>query len=179
MGQFATHENAPRKLDHRCRVGGCGCPQPSRVLRPGLDRLPALYAVRHACVSNDRPLSVEGHRTLNELEPRRATRAPDLIVGLSFAPLRHVHNGHASQSKTSSSNTAAGVSKKEVVVVKRRPLGPHGSFKTGQRVPFTGDYADQYGLVSHHDAGTTFPPCIGRKGECANRRPVGKAAATA
>ena len=24
MGQFATHENAPRMIDHRCRVGARG-----------------------------------------------------------------------------------------------------------------------------------------------------------
>lgn len=41
--------------------------------------------------------------------------------------------------------------------------------KTGQRVPFTGYYTDQYGYVSLHQAHATFPPCIGRKGECAYR----------
>lgn len=60
-----------------------------------------------------------------------------------------------------------------------RPKGPHGTWKTGQRVPSTGFYRDQYGTVTHHDAGTTFPPCLGRKGECAFRRPVRPAAATA
>lgn len=62
--------------------------------------------------------------------------------------------------------------------MKRQPKGPNGSWKSGQRVPFTGDYTDQYNFVSHHDAGATFPPCIGRKGECAYRRQV-TAAATA
>lgn len=59
-----------------------------------------------------------------------------------------------------------------------RPLGPSGSWKTGQRVPLAGLYIDQYGVYSTHDRGATFPPCIGRKGECAYRRLV-KAAATA
>jgi len=49
------------------------------------------------------------------------------------------------------------------------PQGPDGTWKTGQRVPFSGNWADQYGVVSSHDAGTTFPPCIDRKGECAFR----------
>ncbi len=45
-------------------------------------------------------------------------------------------------------------------------------FKTGMRVPEDGNYADQYGVVSYHEAHRTFPPCIGRKGECAYRRKV-------
>jgi hypothetical protein len=43
------------------------------------------------------------------------------------------------------------------------------TWKTGQRVPITGNYRDQYGTVSTHEAHRTFPPCIGRKGECAHR----------
>lgn len=42
-------------------------------------------------------------------------------------------------------------------------------WKTGQRVPVTGNYRDQYGVVSHHEVHRTFPPCIGRKGEGAFR----------
>ncbi len=42
-------------------------------------------------------------------------------------------------------------------------------YKTGQRVPETGNYRDQYGIVSYHVVHRTFPPCIGRKGECAMR----------
>ena len=49
------------------------------------------------------------------------------------------------------------------------PQGPDGTWKTGQRVPFSGSWSDQYGHVSWHDAGSTFPPCIDRKGECAFR----------
>ena len=30
-------------------------------------------------------------------------------------------------------------------------------------------YVDQYGYVSYHSAHRTFPPAIGRKGECAFR----------
>jgi hypothetical protein len=59
-----------------------------------------------------------------------------------------------------------------------RPLGPRGTFKTGQRVPWDGAYVDQYGVMSHHAAHTTFPPCIGRRGECAYRKLI-EAAATA
>lgn len=47
-------------------------------------------------------------------------------------------------------------------------------YKTGMRVPVDGHYRDQYGFVSYHEAHRTFPPCIGRKGECANRVWVGK-----
>lgn len=43
-------------------------------------------------------------------------------------------------------------------------------YKTGQRVPQSGTYVDQYGFRSHHERHATFPPCIGRKGECAYRR---------
>lgn len=49
------------------------------------------------------------------------------------------------------------------------PQGPDGAWKTGQRVPFDGDWADQYGIVTRHERGATFPPCIDRKGECAYR----------
>ncbi|MFB7949713.1 hypothetical protein ACFC6L_32940 [Kitasatospora phosalacinea] len=55
---------------------------------------------------------------------------------------------------------------------KRTPLGPNGTWKTGQRVPATGHYQDQYGRVSHHEEADTFPPCIDRKGECAYRTRV-------
>ena len=58
------------------------------------------------------------------------------------------------------------------------PAGPNESWKTGQRVPMTGWWTDQYGLVNHFDQGTTFPPCIDRKGECAFRKLI-RAAATA
>jgi hypothetical protein len=60
-----------------------------------------------------------------------------------------------------------------------RPLGPDDSWKTGQRVPWDGFWADQYGDVSRFTAGHTFPPCIDRKGECAYRVLVSTAAATA
>lgn len=43
-------------------------------------------------------------------------------------------------------------------------------YKTGMRVPFSGNYIDQHGVSSFHEAHRTFPPCIGRKGECALRR---------
>lgn len=60
-----------------------------------------------------------------------------------------------------------------------RPKGPGETWKTGQRVPRTGLWSDQYGSVSRFLAGRTFPPCIDRKGECAFRHLVGTAAATA
>lgn len=48
-------------------------------------------------------------------------------------------------------------------------------WKTGQRVAVTGAYVDQFGVVSRHEAHGTFPPCVGRKGECAYRfRIVGR-----
>lgn len=49
------------------------------------------------------------------------------------------------------------------------PAGPGDTWKTGQRVPVTGVYVDQYGVSSHHVAHATFPPCIDRKGEPAYR----------
>jgi len=60
---------------------------------------------------------------------------------------------------------------------KHYPLGPDQSWKTGQRVPTGGDWADQYGDITRFNAGHTFPPCIDRKGECAYRRLIGTIAA--
>ena len=54
-------------------------------------------------------------------------------------------------------------------------LGPNGEHKTGQRVPSTGAWQDQFGVITHHDAGATFPPCIDRKGTCAYRVQVNQA----
>lgn len=62
---------------------------------------------------------------------------------------------------------------------RHRPLGANDKWKTGQRVPVSGEWADQYGLVTHHEMGGTFPPCLDRKGECAYRILVRAAAATA
>jgi hypothetical protein len=59
-----------------------------------------------------------------------------------------------------------------------RPKGPNNTFKTGQRVPWSGTYVDQYDVPSRHKAGKIFPPCLGRRGECAYRKLV-KAATTA
>ncbi|WP_438354112.1 hypothetical protein [Microbacterium sp. CJ88] len=59
------------------------------------------------------------------------------------------------------------------------PKGPNESWKTGQRVPFSGTWADQYAVVTHHEIGATFPPCIDRPGECAYRYLVEQSAATA
>ena len=54
---------------------------------------------------------------------------------------------------------------------RNRPLGPNNSWKTGQRVPFTGDWVDQFGQVNRFEATSTFPPVVARKGgECAYRR---------
>ncbi len=49
------------------------------------------------------------------------------------------------------------------------PLGPDGTWKTGQRVPATGVYVDQHGVASTHRRHDTFPPCVGRNGEVAFR----------
>lgn len=62
---------------------------------------------------------------------------------------------------------------------KHQPKGPGGTWKTGQRVPEDGYWADQYGAVYRFGAGSTFPPCIDRKGECAFRRLVNKAVGAA
>lgn len=62
---------------------------------------------------------------------------------------------------------------------KHVPLGPGGTWKTGQRVPVDSWYRDQHGVTSRHERGATFPPCIGRKGACAFRTMVISAAATA
>lgn len=60
-----------------------------------------------------------------------------------------------------------------------RPLGPGGTWKTGQRVPATGEWQDQYGQVNTFREHGTFVTCIGRKGECAFRSLVRQAEATA
>lgn len=60
------------------------------------------------------------------------------------------------------------------------PKGPNGSWKTGQRVPVSGVWRDQYGRTSNHDKGGTFPPCLDREGgECAYRTLVSEAVAAA
>lgn len=51
-----------------------------------------------------------------------------------------------------------------------RPLGPNGTWKTGQRVPATGLWQDQYGQVQMFHEHGTFIFCIGRKGEVAFRK---------
>ena len=64
--------------------------------------------------------------------------------------------------------------------IRNRPLGPNNSWKTGQRVPFTGNYRDQYGQVNHFEENTTFPPVVARKGgECAFRHFVSAVEVTA
>ncbi len=55
---------------------------------------------------------------------------------------------------------------------RRGPLGPGETWKSGQRVERSGVYVDQYGVESLHLIHSTFPPCIGRKGEGALRRLV-------
>jgi len=63
---------------------------------------------------------------------------------------------------------------------RNRPLGPNSSWKTGQRVPFSGDWVDQYGQVNRFEANSTFPPVVARKGgECAYRRFVREIRVTA
>lgn len=58
----------------------------------------------------------------------------------------------------------------EVEVIAAAPIDLTGlRFKTGQRVPMTSWYVDQYGIHTHHEEHRTFPPCIGRRGECAYR----------
>lgn len=52
---------------------------------------------------------------------------------------------------------------------KPRPKGPNGTYTTSQRVPWTGTYVDQYGGLSYHKKGGTFPPCPGRQGGPAYR----------
>lgn len=60
-----------------------------------------------------------------------------------------------------------------------RPLGPEGTWKTGQRVPSSGLWTDQYGQVNRFEVHSTFPPVVARKGgECAYRRFVGRLQAT-
>lgn len=64
-----------------------------------------------------------------------------------------------------------------MTTIRHTPLGPGSSWKTGQRVPETGLYVDQYGVASRFEAGTTFPPTVGFRGdsECAYRKLVDQA----
>jgi hypothetical protein len=61
----------------------------------------------------------------------------------------------------------------------RGPLGPGGTWKTGQRVPESGFWVDQHRFICWFDEHTTFPPCVGRKGECAYRKRYKPSAETA
>ena len=49
-------------------------------------------------------------------------------------------------------------------MVRHNPMGPNGSWKTGQRVPRDGWYRNQYGQIVHFERSTTFPPRVGRPG---------------
>lgn len=60
-----------------------------------------------------------------------------------------------------------------------RPLGPNGTWKTGQRVPFTGFWCDQYGQVNFFEKHSTFPPVVAHDGGPVAYRTFIKAAATA
>lgn len=62
---------------------------------------------------------------------------------------------------------------------RHKPKGPGDTWKTGQRVPEPGLWADQYGDVVRFSQGATFPPCLDRKGECAFRHIVEPAVAAA
>jgi hypothetical protein len=41
------------------------------------------------------------------------------------------------------------------------PKGPGGSWKTGQRVPYTGWWRNNFGQQCHFAQGATFPPRTG------------------
>ncbi len=52
-------------------------------------------------------------------------------------------------------------------MVNRNPLGPDGTWKTGQRVYVGGRYVDQFGTPFYLDLGATFPPTqVGKKSIC-------------
>lgn len=98
---------------------------------------------------------------------KRAWYAPLIVVERPWnLPPRRLGSGR---------EVIDGMTKKSTHV----PLGPGDTWKTGQRVPFAGDWADQYGDVTRFEDGHTFPPCIGRKGECAYRFLVQPAATAA
>lgn len=135
----------------------------------GLDLLAAIVATRDAGEAADRKVDIQDHSV--HLEPLRSARALQILGALLVFtdPLRHVDDRHVGSVRP------AGMSLREkgvaTMTYRRRhhPKGPRGSWKTGQRVPVSGEYADQYGQHAHFTQGTTFPPCIRRKGECAYR----------
>lgn len=95
-----------------------------------------------------------------EPEPRRAARTRALVAR-SLDPLC----GEGDQSHVRSLEKE----RRKAMMNHHLPKGPDGAWKTGQRVPFSGYWADQHGDVTRFIAGRTFPPCIDRKGECAFR----------
>lgn len=60
-----------------------------------------------------------------------------------------------------------------------RPLGPGGTYKTGQRVPKTGYWRDQTGQVNFFEKHSTFPPVVSHDGGPVAFRTFIRAAATA
>jgi hypothetical protein len=133
----------------------------------GLQVFVAVVADQLSRPTHDAPVTVNvddtaGPLTLQvrsfEPEPRRAAHACALV-----ACSRHSLKGERDQGHVRSLETG-----RRKTMMYRTPLGPDGTWKTGQRVGFDGIYEDQYGTRSHHQTGATFP-CIDRKGECAYR----------
>lgn len=151
---------------------GCGDRnRPAQALHlEGLDLFPALVASGDAGEPTDR--HVGGHHHGVNVEPLRATRALHIRgARLVFTePLLHVHNGHGCSLRPEHGSTVSGGRSFAMTASRRHsPKGPAGSWKTGQRAPITGYWKDQHGQVIHIEVGRTFPPCLDRQGECANR----------
>lgn len=181
---------------------GCCSSNPSTHASPGgllsgQFLAPALQTVRRARIAGYAALVIERDRAVlldaggidgAQLEPSRAAVAS--LVSRVLGPVirGEVQDGHAHRLTRADGRrerlgrpTADPTSERggeNRMTVRREPLGAGGTWKTGQRVAQTGWYRDQHNVVSHHDKGATFPPCIGRKGECAFRHLI-KAAATA
>jgi len=151
-----------------------------QLRRKGLDLFPAVVATWHSGEPADGHVDVHHHGV--DDEPLRPARALQIWGArpVFTDPLLQVDNGHGRSVRPERGSTASGGRSSAMSIRRSRhsPKGPAGSWKTGQRAPITGYWADQYGMVIHIERDHTFPPCIGRKGECAFRRLI-KVARTA
>lgn len=180
----------------RCRSSSPSTQRDPGGFRSGPFCAPAVGAAQLAREASDSSGLVDGHRARSffalavegsQFEPCRTAFARHVPLIPRLLGHRKLQDGHAQSlrppalGRSRYPNGVADLREKgQIMPRKKRPLGPNGSWKTGQRVPEDGNWKDQYGTVSTHYEGDTFPPCVHRQGECAFReRVIRSAAATA
>lgn len=169
LGKLSTTGIIPPMSDitNRCTQ----LPDQAQRLRPrARPHGAALGTDQLACVPGNATIVIERYYAdavallATQLEPGRAARARRTVV------VRHSSSFMSGGMEGGNPDPRKGG--RSDMGLPARTIHGIDEWKTGQRVPFTGNWVDQYGVISHHAEHATFPPCIGRKGECAWRRPV-------